>query len=284
MSGATAIVARTFLFVPASREDFINKAVSIAPDVVIVDLEASIPADQKVEARHGLADRVRRLKLANITVYVRVNRDVMEDYRAAWEAGADAIVVPCVEDSQTLAIAAEYISASADVRAVAWLPIIETPRGLLNAQAIINTAVNVTGVFFGAEDFVLRLGGGVEPTETALLNAAWQISVIASASGIPCYGIAGSLADYQQLEVFRRLCEQAKALGMAGCPAIHPKQVAIVKEVFQPRSDELIQARAIVELFETAGHRVVSYNGKMIDFPVYERAKKCLQSVAGSHH
>ena len=274
---------RSMLFVPAVNERFVRKALEVRPDAVVLDLEASIPEQQKDQARDCLAKHICFLKNNNIIVIVRVNRDLIEDYHAAINFGADALMLPCVEVVDQVTNAFESVRHLKRSHAVGWLPIIETPMGLLNVRAIASLKVKLWGLLFGAEDFVLRLGDSVDPSEAALFNGAWQTSVTASAYGLPCYGIAGTVADFRQDNAFRRLCEQAKSIGMASCPAIHPRQIEIVHEVFQPSAEELVQAQQIIQQFNQAEHSVMSLNGQMIDYPIYYRAKKLLQKAKLNH-
>lgn len=255
------------------------KAIEIAPDAVILDLEDSIPKHQKKQARDSLSKHIHYLKENYIKVIVRINRDVSEDYIAAVEQGADALMIPCVENKEQLSNAFEIVSSLKASQSIGWLPIIETPMGLLNVNSIASLTINLWGLLFGAEDFALRLGGGVEPSKAALFNAAWHTSVTASAYDLPCYGIAGTLAKIRQESEFRQLCKQAKSIGMASCPAIHPRQIEIVHEVFQPSPKEVKQAQQIIKQFDNANHSVIVINGHMIDYPIYYRAKKLLQKL-----
>ena len=281
MTGREMIPPRSLLFVPILNEKFVNKACVIETDVVVLDLEASIPTHLKEEARLRLPHCIQVLHKCGHRVFVRVNRDDTQDYVAAVDHGADAIIVPCVETAQHMQTALDSVRHMDSASRVLWMPIIETPLGLLNVHAIVELDVNYVGILFGAEDFVLRLGQGVRPSEIALFNAAWQVTVTASAYKLPCYGIAGSIAAFRPLENFQRLCFQAKSIGMMGCPTIHPDQVQIVNEVFQPSCVDIETAQKVVAVFEAADFSVISHQGQMIDYPVYNRAKQLLQQRSG---
>ena len=49
------MVARSYLFVPATRPDRFEKAIQSGADAVIIDLEDAVPTQSKAEARAGLA-------------------------------------------------------------------------------------------------------------------------------------------------------------------------------------------------------------------------------------
>jgi citrate lyase subunit beta/citryl-CoA lyase len=67
----------------------------------------------------------------------------------------------------------------------------------------------------------------------------------------------------------------------AGC--IHPGQVPIVNEEYSPSTDELELARKIVSenaKAEAVGRASFAIDGKMIDVPVVERARRLLERAA----
>ena len=275
---------RSFLFVPALKTQYVAKAIALKPDVAVLDLEASVPEHQKDQALAALPESLAAFKAAKQRVYVRVNRDRLQDYTVAVTEGADGIIVPSTETEAHVSRANEVIAESAasagrNSESVALMPLVETPLGIINLQTIITHRTQLAGIFFGAEDFVQQLGHGVEPSTAALFNGAWQVSVTASAYGLAAYGLCGTIANFQDEQGFRDLCQQAKAIGLLGCPVIHPRQLAIVHEVFSPSPREVAAAKEVIEAFEAAEFATIALKGRMIDYPIYYRAKT-LVSVA----
>src|SRR4249919_606132 len=64
-------LARSFLYVPANREKFLDKAMGLPADAFIFDLEDSVPVAEKENARAGV--KAYAPKIANHRVWVRVN-------------------------------------------------------------------------------------------------------------------------------------------------------------------------------------------------------------------
>src|SRR5262245_36478325 len=62
---------RSFLYVPANREKFLDKALALPSDAFIFDLEDSVPAAEKEHARAGV--KAYAPKIADHRVWVRVN-------------------------------------------------------------------------------------------------------------------------------------------------------------------------------------------------------------------
>jgi citrate lyase subunit beta/citryl-CoA lyase len=68
-------------------------------------------------------------------------------------------------------------------------------------------------------------------------------------------------------------------MGYLGAACIHPDQVAPLNRHFSPTSAEVATARKLVTAFEAAeadGRASVGVNGKMVDIPVAQRARRIL--------
>ena len=268
---------RSFLFFPVTSERFLRKAPSIPADALILDLEASIPSEQKADARAAVAGAIQFLRSnTNSKLFVRINPRDRDDAAACRDASVDAVVVPSTNGADDL-LRLKPIFDDADASAnIPIYPIIETPAGLINLREILDADINFGGVMFGAEDFVLGLGPLAAPGQDSLFTAAYQVAVHARAYGLPPYGIASTLADVRDLSDFAAACRQARAIGMVGCPGAHPAQVEVVNQEFSPTDDEMRRARAAIEAFEAAGGVPIVVEGRMIDEPIYIRYKALL--------
>jgi citrate lyase subunit beta/citryl-CoA lyase len=73
--------------------------------------------------------------------------------------------------------------------------------------------------------------------------------------------------------------DEARVLGFDGATCIHPSVVPILNEGFSPPPAEVERARRILAAFEQAqkrGEGVLQFEGKMVDEPVAERARRLL--------
>ena len=85
--------------------------------------------------------------------------------------------------------------------------------------------------------------------------------------------------DLNDVDGLRRDCRRARGLGFRGKMAIHPKQIEIINETFTPAPAEIERARRVVEAFQTAsaaGQGVTTLEGKLVELPVVERARRVL--------
>jgi len=104
-----------------------------------------------------------------------------------------------------------------------------------------------------------------------LVNAAHAAHVQAIDS------VYGDIGD---LDGLRRWGGASRAAGFEGMGCVHPGQIRVIHEAFQPTAVEIEKAKRVVAAFEEAqskGFAVVSLGSKMIDPPVVQRALKLVE-------
>ncbi|MXW85554.1 MAG: CoA ester lyase [Boseongicola sp. SB0667_bin_21] len=270
---------RSLLFVPILEDRLVRGASRRGADALVLDLEAAVPPDRKDEARATLAPAISSLGRNGTPVAVRVNlaNDGGEtDIAAAVGAGASIIVLPKATPATTAR------AATLAGHAVPLVPLIEDPRGVIEALAIAEAAPSVAGLGFGAEDYAT--GMGASPTSELLLPAAFLVIQAARAAGRAPLVLPDTLAVFRDLQRFEAAAGKARALGATGGFAIHPDQVAVLNRTFVPTPAELETARRIVEAAENArrdGRAVANLDGRMIDGPIEARAKAVLAQARG---
>jgi citrate lyase subunit beta/citryl-CoA lyase len=276
----------SMLFVPALSERFIANAHARGADAVIFDLEDSIPPDHKIAARDALGSAVARVRPHGLPVLVRVNNlpHLFEaDLHAAAAAGVDAVLIPKVDTPDLLREADLLMSrferdSGRTQGTISFIALVESPLGLLNVAQIAQSGGRLRGLGFGSEDFAAVLG--IAPEVEAMSLPAQQIALAARAYGLAAWGLPGSIADFGDLDAFEKLLHKAKAYGFTGALGIHPKQVELINRVFRPSAAELAHAQRVIDAYESAlanGAGAVALDGKMIDAPVVERARRLLR-------
>ena len=276
---------RSMLFVPATAERFVTKAHTRGADAIIIDLEDAVAAAEKPRARTLVREVVAQLGQGGADVLVRINRPLrmaIPDLEAAIWPGVTAIMIPKAESADHIALLGEVVSELEAERGIPpgqtrFVALIETPGGLQNATDIA-TAPRMAGMTLGGEDFADAMGMGQVEAE-AMLPFLRQVQLAARAAGILALGYPGSIANFSDLEGYRADIRRARALGFDGGSCIHPAQVAILNEEFAPSQIEITTARRIVETYDAAlarGEGAVELDGKMIDVPVANRARRIL--------
>jgi citrate lyase subunit beta / citryl-CoA lyase len=263
---------RSYLFVPGNRPERFAKACASGADVVIVDLEDAVPDGQKSFAR----DTVASWLSADRPVHVRVNGTntawFEEDVAAILRPGVAGVVFPKAEGGGPLAALAALLPDPVRI-----LPIVETAAGVWNVLEIASSP-KVERLAFGALDFQLDTGITGEGEE--LLYARSRIVLASRVAGVfpPLDGVTTGLDDADALASDIR---RARRLGFGGKLCIHPKQVAAINEGFLPTEREITWAKGVLEAAFSSGEGASRRDGKMIDRPVIEQAKRILERVSG---
>ena len=269
---------RSLLFVPGTRADRFEKAMKAGADAVTFDLEDSVEPSQKERARSFIAEFLRAENTSQVLRLVRFNAldtDYGQTDLAFFTdiAGFDGILLPKVETPGVLETVSRALAGRAGP--VPLLPLLESPAAILRAAHIAAADAHVAALLFGAEDLTARLAVPRTVEGEELVVARGQIVLAAAAVGAePLDAVFTNLDD---LALLRRDCERARAVGFRGKMAIHPKQVAVINDIFTPSQAEIDRARRVIDAFDAAqaaGQGAVRMGDQMIELPVVERARR----------
>ncbi|MBU6257094.1 MAG: CoA ester lyase [Burkholderiales bacterium] len=265
---------RTYLFVPGDRPDRFDKALAAGADAVVLDLEDAVAPAAKARARDAVAERLHSASDADHQrLVVRINDEATPEFEA------DLAMLARTHAAQVMLPKAERVATVARVRAacpgIAVIALIETARGVLNAEALA-AADGVQRLAFGTIDYALDLGLSGDPA--GFDPAANRLALASRAAGLaaPVAGVTPEVADPAPL---RADLQRARAHGYTAKLCIHPKQVALVHEALQPSAAEIDWARRVIAAAEGAAG-AVQVDGRMVDKPVLQRAQALLARAA----
>ncbi|MPR06365.1 HpcH/HpaI aldolase/citrate lyase family protein [Microvirga tunisiensis] len=276
---------RSALYMPGSNARAIEKATTLAADVVIFDLEDAVAPDTKAQAREQVCAAVEAGGYGLRELVIRIN--ALEtpwgeaDLAAAIAAAPDAILVPKVSSAETLAaVGLRLRKLGAAERTKIWA-MIETPLAILRAENIASAARDVDTrlacFVMGTNDLAKDTRARLLPGRAAMLPWLMTALAAARAHGIDILdGVYNNLSD---ADGFRTECEQGRDCGFDGKTLIHPDQIAAANEIYAPSQQEIESARAIVAAFErpeNAGKGAISLNGRMVERLHAEMAKRTL--------
>jgi citrate lyase subunit beta / citryl-CoA lyase len=274
---------RSALYMPGSNARALEKARTLAADVLILDLEDAVAPGAKSVARDQVCAAVREGRYGSREVVIRINAlDTPwgeSDLAAVAGAAPDAVLIPKVSSTETLAaVGLRLRRHGAPERTRVWA-MIETPFALLDLSAIASAAhdVNTRLACFvmGTNDLAKETRARLLPGRAAMLP--WLMNAVAAARAYGIDILDGVYNNLSDEAGFRAECEQGRDCGFDGKSLIHPNQIAAANEVFAPTSDELEAARAIVTAFErpeNAHKGVISLNGRMVERLHAEMAKR----------
>ena len=270
---------RTMLYVPANKEDWVRKAPKYGADALLLDIEDSVPLDEKQNAREIVSRMVPELAAQGITVLVRVN-DIDtgltgEDVAYAVQEGLYAITLPMVKgpsDVKTLdaLISSEEKNKGIDSGQILIDPGLETATGLRFAYEVGTSSDRIAHMGAGGGrggDIARAVGYQWTPEGTETLFIRSKVLLDARAAGVP-YPLTGLWQDIHDHEGLRAFAQHSRELGYNGMTVIHPSHVPIVNEIFSPSEEEISEWQGLVasmkEIRERGG-AAVSFQGGMVD-------------------
>lgn len=281
---------RSLLFVPGDSEAKIAKSGGVGADVLIFDLEDSVAAARRPEARtmvlaHLEANRGNRPS----QLYVRINpldtADALHDLEAIMPGAPDGIILPKprgVEDIVALGTTLDTLEAALGLTpdSTRIIPVAtETPAAVFTLGSYVLAGPRLAGITWGAEDLSAAVGA-IGYKEDGQWTAPYQLArslCLFAASAAEVAPIDTLHADFRDEAGLALAAQKARRDGFQGMLAIHPAQVAVINAAFTPTPEEVAHAEAVVAAFAAnpeAG--VTSLNGKMLDRPHLVQAQKIL--------
>lgn len=274
---------RSALFGPGSRPEILAKLTRSAPDAIILDLEDAVPSHTKESARVAVAAAIPPLRALNpvLPIYVRVNSITTGWFADDIECVTDhltGIVLPKVQTPETIGVARSAIEERAGilVNVIAGL---ETVLGVVNA-ARIAASDGVIGCYFGAEDYVLDLGGMRTREGLEVLWARTQVAVSCRLAGIAAFDQV--VTDFSSPEPFAHDASVGRSLGFSGKLCIHPSQVALAHSAFSATAAEVDRALRLLNAYakaRTRGEGAINFEGQMVDEPLARQAQRIIDSI-----
>jgi len=273
---------RSRLYLPGNNPHLFTNARLFGADILLFDLEDSIPPAEKHATRYLVRNAIDSLDLGKSEISVRINPLSspygLDDLEVIVPAGPETIVLPKAESSDDVEkLKAEIARIQKEIGTdfdIGIIPLIESAKGVVNAPDI----ASVDGVImlaFGAEDFTSDIGAERSREGKEQFVARCRVVLAAKA-----YGRMASDTVYSDLADEEGLIAgtiEARNLGFDGRGLIHPAQIEPVHEIFKPTDEQLLYAARVIAAAEEAektGAGVVAIGRKMIDPPVVARAKR----------
>ena len=278
---------RSLLFVPGNKENMLEKALGFRPDAFVPDMEDSVPAAEKVNARRTIAAFLPELAESGVPVVPRVN---------ALDTGLAADDLAAVVGPYIYGVSIGKIDVPGDIRAVSGLignlereagleegrirliPWLESARAIVHCYEICRSSPRLVGVAFGGEDFTHDMGIERLEDESEVAFARSQLCIAARAADI--LALDTPYFRFRDEDGLRANSAAARQTGFKGKFAIHPAQIEAINAAFSPSAGQIEYARRVVAAFEAAeraGRGSTSLDGKVIDVPVVKRARALLE-------
>ena len=280
-------ILRSLLFVPGNKSSMLAKALGLKPDAYVPDMEDSVPAAEKANARATIREFLPKLAATGIPVIPRVNaletEWIEDDLAAVVGPSVYGVSVGKIRGAGDVSAISQLIGALEDraglppdtVKLVPW---IETAEAIVNCDAICRASERVVAAAFGGEDFANDLGIERLEDEQQVAYARQKLCVSARAAHV--LALDTPYFKLRDPDGLRANALAAKNIGFKGKFAIHPDQISALNECFSPSAQEIAHAERVVAAFEEAearGRGSTSLDGWVIDVPVVKRARALLE-------
>ena len=272
---------RSMLFVPGHKSSWAEKAVAAGTDALILDLEDSVPAADKAEARKTVRETIGRLSSQGVRADVWVRPNSFDsglfgaDVEEVLVPGLAGLFLPKVFTAEEI-VRIDAVVSHIEQReghqagSIGLIVSFETAVSMARCEDIamasprISTLLGATGP---NADVGRELGFDFTPEGLESLYLRSRIIVAARAAGLhhPITGVWQDLAD---LDGFRKFAQDNRRLGYRGIVLIHPSHVAIANDVFTPSAETIDFYRRMIEAFrkaEAQGSAAVDFEGQHID-------------------
>ena len=282
-------IIRSLIFVPGNRSNMLDRARSFNADIIMYDLEDSVPPNEKINARNMAKQWVPELHNAGRRVMVRCNALdtglTHEEIRAVVSPNLYGISVGKTESEWDIKEIDEIITAAErtsglDIGTIKLIPWIESAKAVRNVDGMSTASSRTVAIAFGGEDYTNDMG--VQRTDHGEEVYVPRANVAIAARAANIIGLDGPYVAFQNPEGLRDDAKLARQLGYKGKFAIHPSQIEIINETFSPNPEDVEYAKRVIREWEKAeseGRGSLNLDGKMVDVPVVKRAENLLAFV-----
>lgn len=283
---------RSLLFVPGDSPRKLDRSLESGADALLVDLEDSVAAAGKAEARRLAADFLTRAREVpdRPRLYVRVNALgtglTDADLDGVMPGRPDGIVLPKTvggTDVSHLAAKLAVREAECDIddgatRIVAIAT--ENAKGIFALGTLAGASHRLEAVAWGGEDLSADLGAETNRTEAGAFAGPYVLArnlTLLAAAAAEVEPVDTVFTNFRDLDGLAAECREARRDGFTAKMAIHPAQVPVINDAFTPTEAAIATARRIVAAFAAAPDAgVVGIEGEMIDRPHLTRAERLL--------
>lgn len=289
---------RSVLSVPGHIERMHAKAAGTNADVVMLDLEDSVPIDAKVDARRQTVQSLQTVDWGNQVVTVRINgletalayQDVLAVIETAGDR-VDAVVIPKVNAPGDIHFLDRLLSgiekAKGWRRPVGIEASIETAEGMAAVFDIAAASSRLISLVFGIADYAASIGarttsisGHGEETADDYPGHRWQFAIgrmVAAAKARGLLAIDAPYGHFKDPDGLKRNAAMGGALGCDGKWAIHPAQIDIINALYSPTREDIERAHRVLQADQEAregGLGAVALDGRMVDQATVRLARR----------
>jgi citrate lyase beta subunit len=275
---SAANLRRCLLFVPGARAERFEKALASGADQVCIDLEDAVLPHEKDSSREAAFDFIAHARRNGCELGVRVNPVSTPlgaaDLQRLMARGIqpDFVMLPKVESANDIKAAEKLLSGSA----IPLIALLESPRAVFEARAIVAATRRMQGLMFGGFDYAVA--ARMKPQSAGWHWPRAQIAAAAAEAEVSAIDVPS--AEFKQLDTLTRETLDVIALGFTAKAAIHPAQVAPIQEAFLPTVAERDHATRVLDAIARETGAAIAVDGKLVDRPIELAARRIAELAA----
>lgn len=281
------ILLRSFMFLPAYNRKFIEKALCSKADAIILDMEDSVPWEQRQEARSVVIEFENQGCWKDKTVFVRINpmgtKDFVDDVFQLALPGITGFMPSKIMNAGDIIFLDRFLQIielknNLEEGKFLLAPLIETTSAIADLNNIANSSQRLVALCLGGEDYLNDLGSTYTYQQSALTIPRALLANAARNAGIlPIDTPYLNLSDMKGFEENERL---AYKNGFAGCLLINPRQIDAANAAFSPNMEQVAHAQRVIDAVKLsekeAKSSVAMLDGVMVGPPMRKRAQLVL--------
>lgn len=277
---------RSLMFVPAHNSKLLDSALRRDADVLLLDIEDSVPVKNKQEARNNIKEFVEKAVAERKLIFPRINDresgQLLKDAYQLTIEGVAGFMYPKVKTGEDVYFFGKLLETieyekGYPIGKFKIIPLIETTSAVVNIKEICTACHRVVAVAFGCEDYVTDLQGKHDDNGNSIFTARSMIAMTARACGI--YPIDTVHIKVHDLDDLEKNLKISKDLGFEGMLVLNPKELPLVHKYFSPSDEEVLWAKEMLSLSEEAqnmGKGVAVKDNKFIGPPMVKMAQNIL--------
>ena len=277
---------RSLMFVPGNNEKFLESSVKRDADVLLLDIEDSVPPAEKQKARDNIKAFARRTDLSGKLLFPRINDresgELLRDVYQLTIPGITGFMYPKSTQPEDVYFIGKLLETieyekGFPIGTFKLIPLIETAGAVINIKELCCASERVIAVAFGCEDYVTDMEGKHDIEGTSIITARNLIAIGARACGVlPIDTVHIRVHDLEDLE---RNLILGRNLGFEGMLVLSPRELPLVNKYYSPTADEVAWAQEMIDLATAArleGRGVAMKGSKFIGPPMVKMANKIL--------
>ena len=282
------MLLRSFMFLPAYNSRYIDKALCSDADALILDMEDSVPPEQRQVARDNIIQCHDKGLFDKKNIFIRINeigtKDFSEDIIQLILPNITGLMPSKIMDAEDIIFLDKFLNViemkkGIEIGTIKLAPLIETTSAIMNIQGIAQASKRLVALCFGGEDYLNDLGSTYTYQETAFAFPRAMIVNAARTAGL--LPIDTPFLNVLDVDGFEQKEREAYKNGFAGCLILNPRQIEPANRVFSPDKEKVEYSKRLIEAVSLAASEkksgVVMLDGEMVGPPMRKRAQSVLE-------